>query len=299
MFVRWNFTVCSVIQNSLPIARFDSPRAKALSISISRSVSPSGSSSGTRLTPSSNLSPATTLRTAPGSSWGSTLFVTYADAPRSNASSMCCRSVNAESTTNFTSVYFLRARSMHANPSSSGIRMSSSTTSGFVRARSGSTWLPIRASPTISMSSASESARRTACKISRWSSAIRILIVMPQPFVYRIRDAPQRRRRTGSWHSFRDRAIAGPPIGRADAAQVSGSGALARGYILGMAAVDIAERESAERAVVGWRFGELLRAGYDERDALELAMRADVDLHLAVRLIDLGCDRNTAVRILR
>ncbi len=68
---------------------------------------------------------------------------------------------------------------------------------------------------------------------------------------------------------------------------------------MGMAAVDIAEREIAERAVVGWRFGELLRAGYDERDALELAMRADVDLHLAVRLIDLGCDRNTAVRILR
>ena len=40
MFVRWNFTVCSVTQSSLPMAWFDSPRATALRMASSRSVRP-------------------------------------------------------------------------------------------------------------------------------------------------------------------------------------------------------------------------------------------------------------------
>lgn len=53
------------------------------------------------------------------------------------------------------------------------------------------------------------------------------------------------------------------------------------------------------RIVVQWRFESLRKAGYGDREALELAMRRDVDLHLAVRLIRLGCDHETAIRILR
>ena len=47
-----------------------------------------------------------------------------------------------------------------------------------------------------------------------------------------------------------------------------------------------------------WRSEELERAGYDQSDAAELAGRADVDLHLAVELLERGCSRTTALRIL-
>ena len=53
------------------------------------------------------------------------------------------------------------------------------------------------------------------------------------------------------------------------------------------------------RPEVLWRFDSLRKAGFDERDALELAMRNDVDLHLALRLIHRGCKHETALRILR
>jgi hypothetical protein len=47
-----------------------------------------------------------------------------------------------------------------------------------------------------------------------------------------------------------------------------------------------------------WRLQELRRAGYPLVDALVLSGRADVDLHLAVRLLEAGCPPETAVRIL-
>jgi hypothetical protein len=50
--------------------------------------------------------------------------------------------------------------------------------------------------------------------------------------------------------------------------------------------------------VVLWRYEELVRAGYTERQALELAMRREVDLRAAVELISRGCVPETAVRIL-
>src|ERR687898_1808422 len=65
----------------------------------------------------------------------------------------------------------LRRRVRHVSPSSSGILMSSRTTSGFVSRTVGTTRLPTETSDTISKSSASASARRTAASMSRWSSA--------------------------------------------------------------------------------------------------------------------------------
>jgi hypothetical protein len=47
-----------------------------------------------------------------------------------------------------------------------------------------------------------------------------------------------------------------------------------------------------------WRSEELRRAGYGKRDADRLAARLDVDLHLAVELLERGCSPEIALRIL-
>lgn len=57
---------------------------------------------------------------------------------------------------------------------------------------------------------------------------------------------------------------------------------------------DETETERIER----WRAEELERAGYDPLAAGELATRHDVDLHLAIGLLEHGCPRDTALRIL-
>ena len=54
------------------------------------------------------------------------------------------------------------------------------------------------------------------------------------------------------------------------------------------------EAERIER----WRAEELARAGYEPFQAAELAARQDVDLHLAVGLLERGCPLDTALRIL-
>jgi hypothetical protein len=51
--------------------------------------------------------------------------------------------------------------------------------------------------------------------------------------------------------------------------------------------------------VVKWRRHVLIRAGYSDDDALELAARPHVDLHVAVSLLDGGCPAKTAMKILR
>ena len=56
-------------------------------------------------------------------------------------------------------------------------------------------------------------------------------------------------------------------------------------------------RVSGLDAVQRWRFEELIRAGYDDEDAIELAFQLDVDLHVAVDLVRRGCPSGTAVRI--
>jgi len=47
-----------------------------------------------------------------------------------------------------------------------------------------------------------------------------------------------------------------------------------------------------------WRAEELERAGYPRRDAVRLAERHDVDLHLAIDLISRGCPPPVAIDIL-
>lgn len=50
--------------------------------------------------------------------------------------------------------------------------------------------------------------------------------------------------------------------------------------------------------VVGWRRDELIRAGYERRDAEIIAERLDVDLRVAVSLLVRGCPEPLAVEIL-
>jgi len=66
----------------------------------------------------------------------------------------------------------------------------------------------------------------------------------------------------------------------------------------GMAAAPFEAPEVSEVDLVRrWRFDELVRAGYDDEDAIELAFHLDVDLHLATNLVRQGCPSSTAVRI--
>ena len=58
-------------------------------------------------------------------------------------------------------------------------------------------------------------------------------------------------------------------------------------------ALEVSEAEVVRR----WRFDELVRAGYEHEDAIELAFHLDVDLHVATNLVRRGCPSGTAVRI--
>ncbi len=62
--------------------------------------------------------------------------------------------------------------------------------------------------------------------------------------------------------------------------------------------VEVVPRESEEERVIRWRTEGLLRAGYTNCIALELALRSDVDLHFAIGLVRRGCPTATAARIL-
>jgi hypothetical protein len=58
-------------------------------------------------------------------------------------------------------------------------------------------------------------------------------------------------------------------------------------------------RPTEQELVERWRAQELERAGYPASVAMELAMRADVDLHIAVELLQKGCSPQVAADILR
>ena len=62
--------------------------------------------------------------------------------------------------------------------------------------------------------------------------------------------------------------------------------------------VETEEKRREDRLVLGWRYEELVRAGYSERDAMLVADRVDVDLHRAIQLVESGCPSKTALRIL-
>ena len=66
-------------------------------------------------------------------------------------------------------------------------------------------------------------------------------------------------------------------------------------------AVDLEAPEfgtSESELVFEWRLGELMRAGFPEQMALELAVCSHVDLHTALQLRERGCPPETAARIL-
>ena len=66
----------------------------------------------------------------------------------------------------------------------------------------------------------------------------------------------------------------------------------------GMAAAQFEALEVSEVDVIRrWRFDELVRAGYDDEDAMELAFHLYIDLHLATNLVRRGCPSSTAVQI--
>jgi hypothetical protein len=60
---------------------------------------------------------------------------------------------------------------------------------------------------------------------------------------------------------------------------------------------DLAHLSEPER-VLCWRFARLERAGYSEEESAMLALRNDIDLHVATDLMLHGCPRETALRIL-
>jgi hypothetical protein len=62
-------------------------------------------------------------------------------------------------------------------------------------------------------------------------------------------------------------------------------------------AVELEIRDETE-LVEAWRAEQLELAGYGARDAAELAMRHDVDLHVAVGLLSRGCPSDLALKIL-
>ena len=47
-----------------------------------------------------------------------------------------------------------------------------------------------------------------------------------------------------------------------------------------------------------WRYDSLERAGYDRESATVIALSHDVDLHLAVALLERGCPVELALQIL-
>ena len=55
---------------------------------------------------------------------------------------------------------------------------------------------------------------------------------------------------------------------------------------------------SERETVTSWRVERLLEAGYDAEAALVLALDREVDLHLAVSLLERGCPADTALHIL-
>jgi hypothetical protein len=66
-----------------------------------------------------------------------------------------------------------------------------------------------------------------------------------------------------------------------------------------MTAVEMEQQEDVKAGeIVRWRFDTLSRVGYAPPDAMDVATRLDIDLHVAVDLVDHGCPVETALRIL-
>ena len=64
-----------------------------------------------------------------------------------------------------------------------------------------------------------------------------------------------------------------------------------------MAAADVQFETETER-IERWRYEALVRAGYDPTAARRIAERQDIDLHVAVEMLEKGCSPELAVSIL-
>ena len=69
------------------------------------------------------------------------------------------------------------------------------------------------------------------------------------------------------------------------------------GHEMQTSELELVEDTEVDR-VMRWRVEELHRAGYEQREAVKLARRFDVDLHLAIDLVRNGCSTKTALEIL-
>lgn len=56
--------------------------------------------------------------------------------------------------------------------------------------------------------------------------------------------------------------------------------------------------ETESERIERWRAEELERAGYEPRAAATIAVRPDIDLHLAVDILARGCPPDVALKIL-
>ena len=66
-----------------------------------------------------------------------------------------------------------------------------------------------------------------------------------------------------------------------------------------MSAAELQERPDVEIELVErWRAHSLLRVGYDPESAAVLAASHEIDLHLAMRLLERGCSVDLALQIL-
>ena len=56
--------------------------------------------------------------------------------------------------------------------------------------------------------------------------------------------------------------------------------------------------DAESERVTAWRACELLKAGYEPTTAVELAEHPEIDLHVALELVERGCPPDLAARIL-
>ena len=65
-----------------------------------------------------------------------------------------------------------------------------------------------------------------------------------------------------------------------------------------MTAAQLKDLETLEQdAVRRWRFEQLVRAGFEDDAAIELAFHLEIDLHFLMSLVRRGCPSSTALRI--
>jgi hypothetical protein len=62
--------------------------------------------------------------------------------------------------------------------------------------------------------------------------------------------------------------------------------------------IEVEQHDESTEEIVDWRFEQLLRVGYESRQAHVLSQRVEVDLHQAVDLVLTGCPPGLALQIL-